>query len=89
MDGAMLARLGAVIFVAIAGTAAVLEMSREDKAPEPSPSRTVEAARDPLRDEQRRCQQLGESAAQDAACLKVWAQTRDRFLGRPAPTGGR
>ncbi|MFG1275200.1 putative entry exclusion protein TrbK-alt [Xanthobacter flavus] len=89
MDGAMLARLGAVIFVAIAGTAAVLEMSREEKAPEPSPIRTVEAERDPLRDEQRRCQQLGEAAGQDAACLKIWAQTRDRFLGRPVPNEGR
>ncbi|TCT03004.1 putative entry exclusion protein TrbK-alt [Aquabacter spiritensis] len=89
MDGAMLARIGAVIFVAIVGTAAVLEMSREEKAPEPSPMRMVEAERDPLRDEQRRCQQLGEAAAQDAACLKVWAQTRDRFLGRPVPNEGR
>ncbi|GAB4073474.1 putative entry exclusion protein TrbK-alt [Ancylobacter sonchi] len=89
MDGAMPARLGAVIFVAIAATAAVLEMSREEKAPEPSPIRTVEAERHPLRDAQRRCQQLGEAAAQDAACLKVWAQTRDRFLGRPAPDEGR
>lgn len=89
MDGAMLARLGAVIFVAIAGTAAVVEMGREEKAAEPSPIRTVEAARDPLRGEQRRCQQLGEAAAQDTACLKVWAQTRDRFLGRPAPNEGR
>lgn len=89
MDGALLARLGAVIFVAIAGTAAVVEMSREEKTPEPSPLRTVEATRDPLRDEQRRCQQLGEAAAQDTACLKVWSQTRDRFLGRPAPNEGR
>ncbi|MDE1568240.1 putative entry exclusion protein TrbK-alt [Aquabacter sediminis] len=89
MDGAMLARLGAVIFVAIAGTAAVLEMSREEKAPESSPIRTVAAEHDPLRGEQRRCQQLGEAAAQDTACLKVWAQTRDRFLGRPASIEGR
>lgn len=89
MDGAMLARFSAVIFVAIAGTAAVLEMSRKEKAPEPSPIRTIEAEHDPLRGEQRRCQQLGEAAAQDTACLKVWAQTRDRFLGRPAPNQGR
>ncbi|QIB32955.1 putative entry exclusion protein TrbK-alt [Ancylobacter pratisalsi] len=89
MDGAMLARLGAVIFAAIAATAAVLEMSREEKVLEPSPIRTVEAERDPLRDAQRRCQQLGEAAAQDAACLNVWAQTRDRFFGRPAPNEGR
>ncbi len=89
MDGAMLARLGAVIFVVIAGTAALLEIGREEKALEPSPIRTVEATRDLLRDEQRRCQQLGEAAAQDAECLKVWALTRDRFLGRPAPNEGR
>lgn len=89
MDAVLLARLGAVIFVAIAGTAAVFEMSREEKAPERSPMRTVEAERDPLRNEQRRCQRLGEAAAQDTACLKVWAQTRDRFLGRPVPNEGR
>ncbi|QTL03244.1 putative entry exclusion protein TrbK-alt [Aquabacter sp. L1I39] len=89
MDGVLLARLGAVIFVAIAGTAAVLEMSREEKVAELSPVRTVGAERDALRDEQRRCQQMGEAAAKETACLKVWAQTRDRFLGRPATTEGR
>lgn len=89
MDGAMLARLGAVIVVTLAGTAAVVEMSQEEKAAEPSPPRTVEAERDPLCDEHRRCQQLGEAAAQDAACLKVWAQTRDRFLGLSTPNEGR
>jgi len=89
MDAVLLARLGAVIFVAIAGTAAVVEMSREEKEPEPSPIRTFGAERDPLRDQQRRCQQMGEASAQDAACLKVWAQTRDQFLGRPATTEGR
>ena len=41
---------------------------------------------DPLREGQRRCQQLGQQAAGDADCLRVWAETRDRFLGRsPAP----
>ena len=32
---------------------------------------------------------LGQKAAENAECLRVWAQTRDRFLGRalaPAPT---
>ena len=42
--------------------------------------------REPLRLEQRRCQELGEAAANDATCLRVWAESRDRFLGRsPAP----
>lgn len=88
MDAVLLARLGAIIFVAVAGTAAIMEMSREEKAREPSSIRTVEAARDPLRDGLRRCQQLGEAAAGVADCLKIWAASRDRFLGRPASSEG-
>ena len=42
---------------------------------------------DPLRAAQRRCQELGEAAASDPDCLAVWAETRDRFLGRDR-TGG-
>ena len=50
---------------------------------------------DPLREGQRHCQQLGEAAANDPTCLRIWAETRDRFLGRtpgpatPAPNGGK
>ncbi|RRD21116.1 conjugal transfer protein TrbK [Brucellaceae bacterium VT-16-1752] len=85
MDGKMLARLGAIIFVAIAITATAIEMTRKEDAPA-SPSRLVQPERDPLREGQRRCQQLGTTAASDAECLRVWAETRDRFLGRsPAP----
>ncbi|MBX5086761.1 putative entry exclusion protein TrbK-alt [Rhizobium lentis] len=84
MDGKMLARLGAVIFVAIAITAAVVEMTRKDEPPAVSSAPVVEPAHDPLREGQRRCQQLGQQAASDAECLRVWAETRDRFLGRPA-----
>ena len=83
MDSKMLARLGAVIFVAVAITAAVVEMTRKDEAPSGPSARIVEPARDPLREGQRRCQQLGRQAASDAECLRVWAETRDRFLGRP------
>jgi conjugative transfer region protein TrbK len=43
-------------------------------------------ATDALRLAQRRCQQLGQAAASDTECLRVWAETRDRFLGKtPAP----
>ncbi len=35
MDGKMLARLGAIIFVAIAITATVIEMTREDEPAQP------------------------------------------------------
>lgn len=86
MDGKMLARLGAVIFVSLAITATAIEMTRKETAPDTGHARAVEPARDPLREQQRRCQQLGQAAASDAACLRVWAESRDRFLGRvPAP----
>ena len=86
MDGKMLARLGALIFVAIATTATAIEMIRKQDTPASPPARLQQSERDPLRDEQRRCQQLGQQAASDAECLRVWAETRDRFLGRtPAP----
>ncbi|HCL63932.1 MAG TPA: conjugal transfer protein TrbK [Rhizobium sp.] len=87
MDGKMLARLGAVVFVAGAITAAVIELTRKDEAPASPPAEIVQPGRDPLREGQRRCQKLGQKAAEDAECLRVWAETRDRFL-RPtlAPT---
>jgi conjugative transfer region protein TrbK len=87
MDGKLLARLGAVVFVAIAITATAIEMTRNEGAPAEEPARLAEPVRDPLREAQRRCQQLGQSAASDTDCMRVWAETRDRFLGRaPAPT---
>ncbi len=87
MDGKMLARLGAIVFVAIAITATVIELTRKEDAPASSPVRLQQTDRDPLREGQRRCQQLGQQAASNADCLRVWAETRDRFLGKtPAPT---
>jgi conjugative transfer region protein TrbK len=90
MDGKMLARLGAVVFVAIAITATVIEMTRKD---DPAPASTAPALQpptDPLRATLRRCQQLGETATSDPACLSAWAESRDRFLGRtPAQTARR
>ena len=53
------------------------------------------SAADLLREGQRRCQEMGEAAANDAECLAIWAETRDRFLGRspaqstPGPDGER
>ncbi len=87
MDGKMLARLGAIIFVAVAITATAIEMTRKEEAPASSPVSLQQPTRDPLREGQRRCQQLGQKAAEDSECLRVWAETRDRFLGRtPAPS---
>lgn len=85
MDGKRLARLGAVIFVAVALTAMAIGMARPPERAMPAPPRPTEALRDPLREEQRRCQQLGEAAAGDEECLRVWAETRRRFLGQTPP----
>ena len=88
MDGKMLARLGAVVFVAVAITATAIEISRKEEAPEAWPSgRAAVTAADPLRDELIRCQTLGEAGPRDPACLRAWAENRNRFLApgaRPA-----
>ncbi|MDH4989081.1 putative entry exclusion protein TrbK-alt [Aminobacter anthyllidis] len=89
MDGKMLARLGAVVFVAVAITATAIELTRKEALPVATPVLVPWPEAVSLRDRQRRCQQLGLKAAEDAKCLHVWAETRDRFLGRtpvpPAP----
>ena len=36
--------------------------------------------RDPLRTELIRCQRLGDAGPRDAACLRAWAENRERFL---------
>ncbi|TCP38628.1 putative entry exclusion protein TrbK-alt [Rhodovulum marinum] len=89
MEGSVLARIAAVVFVAIAITAAVVEMGRDEEGQATRPAATLMPETDPLRLEQRRCQELGEAAASDPECLAVWAETRDRFLGRERDrTGG-
>ncbi|UGV28547.1 conjugal transfer protein TrbK [Rhodopseudomonas boonkerdii] len=92
MDGKLLARIGAIVFVAIAITATAIEMTRKEDVLAQAPTRLIQPDRDPLREGQRRCQQLGAKAADDPECLRVWAETRDRFLGRtraPAAPEGR
>ncbi len=95
MEGKLLARIAAIVFVAVAITATIIEMSREDvSGPAPS-APALQPSADPLREGQRRCQEMGEAAANDAECLAIWAETRDRFLGRspaqtaPGPNGER
>ncbi len=84
MDGKTLARIGAIIFVAVAITATMLELAREPKAPTDkvsAPALTSSANTNPARQELRRCQGLGEAATRDADCLAAWSENRQRFLG--------
>ena len=82
MEGKVLARIAAIAFVAIAITATVIEMTREEAPVPASTAPALQPPADPLRATLRRCQQLGEAAASDADCLAAWAENRDRFLGR-------
>ena len=90
MDSRLPLQLGAIVFVAGALTVTAIELARRDDAPALPPAHIARPARDPLREEQRRCQELGQKAAEDAVCLRVWAETRARFLGRAptSPTSG-
>ena len=86
MEGKNMARIGAIIFVAFAITATVIQMTRKDEPVRPGSAPALAPSADPLRAAQRRCQQMGEAAARDPECLRTWAETRDRFLGRtPTP----
>jgi conjugative transfer region protein TrbK len=65
-------------------------MTRKEEAPVVPAARQLQpSSPDPLRAAQRRCQQLGEAATRDPECLRVWAESRDRFLGIPAPVAPR
>ncbi|MXO65318.1 putative entry exclusion protein TrbK-alt [Altericroceibacterium endophyticum] len=81
MEPKLLARIGAIIFVAIAITMTAIEMSR---APEPvreePVAEVVASGIDPLLIELRRCQALGAAGADDRDCMRAWAENRRRFL---------
>ncbi|MFA6968591.1 putative entry exclusion protein TrbK-alt [Bosea sp. (in: a-proteobacteria)] len=86
MDGKILARIGAVIFVAVAITATVIEMNRPaDQSASATVRELPPMTRDPLDTELARCSGIGEAGGRDPACLKAWADSRRRFLGQPTP----
>jgi conjugative transfer region protein TrbK len=90
MDGKTLARLGAVVFVAIAVTATAIEMTRkDDRQNSPTAQTRTVMDRDPLGAELARCSAMGEAGPRDPSCLRAWAENRKRFLGQsaPAPAG--
>ncbi len=82
MEGRTGARIVAIMLAAVALTAALVSLIREEE-PAPvaiAPERSAPA--DPLRPVLRRCQQLGNAALEDDSCRAAWARSRDRFLGR-------
>ena len=86
MNRRMLARTATIVVAAIVVTAVALGLAG-NMEPVPLASRPViQSDHNALREGQRRCQRLGQKASDDAGCLRVWAETRDRFLGRTDPT---
>lgn len=84
MDGKMLARLGAVVFVGVAITAAVIEYTRQPAPAEVSPLTRERGNAAELRQRLRQCRDMGEAATRDPTCLAIWAENRDRFLKQGA-----
>lgn len=92
MQGNVPIRIAAIVFFAIAITAGLIDMVRDEDPAPVSVAPEMQPAADPLRATLRRCQQLGEAAGDDVNCLAAWARSRDRFLGRgsdPVPGEGR
>ncbi|WP_375286456.1 putative entry exclusion protein TrbK-alt [Sphingomonas sp.] len=91
MDTKLFARIGAVVFVAIAITMTAIEMSRPPRPAREEPTAVADtsAKADPLLIELRRCQSLGQAGASDANCLRAWAENRRRFLAPGAPPAAR
>ncbi|MBG6162779.1 conjugative transfer region protein TrbK [Labrenzia sp. EL_195] len=87
MDGRILARLATIVFLAVAITASLFEMSRKDEPIPDVSARVAHPSDDPLHSDLRRCQQMGRAATDDEDCLATWQKTRDRFLGRELPAG--
>ena len=86
MDGKTLARVGAIVFVAVAITAAAIEMNRKDMSSDAPVAQSRPGAADPLAAELLRCSEIGEAGTRDPGCLKAWSENRRRFLRQPAPT---
>ena len=88
MGSKLLARIGAVIFIAIAITMTAIEMSRAPEPPRAASAAVADtSATDPLLIELGRCQSIGAAGASDPDCLRAWAENRRRFLApgaRPA-----
>jgi len=83
MEGKILARIGAVVFIAVALTVTAIEISSKDDEPDAPATRDRSiASQDPLASELRRCSGIGEAGPRDPGCLKAWADSRRRFLGQ-------
>lgn len=90
MDTKLFARIGAVAFVAVAITMTALQLREEPVRAVPEVIDVTDPDSDPLPEQLRLCNAMGEAAARDPVCHAAWAEKRRRFLGKtgraePAP----
>ncbi|MFW2449238.1 MAG: putative entry exclusion protein TrbK-alt [Qipengyuania pacifica] len=85
MDGKLFARIGAAVFVGLAGAVTLVQM-RGEPAGRPEPVGQVRVPDgDPLPAQLRACAQLGELALSSSDCRAAWAEKRRRFFGVDHP----
>jgi conjugative transfer region protein TrbK len=81
METKTIARIGAAAFVGVVITMTALQMRDAPAGPIETEIITLdEEGVDPLPAELRRCQALGAEGANDAMCLRAWAENRSRFF---------
>ena len=81
METKTIARIGAAAFVGVVITMTALQMRDAPARPTETEIITLdEESVDPLPAELRRCQSIGAAGANDAACLRAWAENRSRFF---------
>lgn len=79
METKTIARIGAIAFIGVVITATALQM--RDTPPPPTEFITLdEEGADPITAELQRCQAIGAAGANDAMCLRAWAENRSRFF---------
>ena len=81
METKTIARIGAAAFVGVVITMTALQF--RDAPAGPTETEIIaldEEGVDPLPAELRRCQALGAAGANDAMCLRAWAENRNRFF---------
>lgn len=81
METKTIARIGAAAFVGVVITMTALQMRDAPAGPTETEIITLdEEGVDPLLAELRRCQAIGAAGANDAMCLRAWAENRSRFF---------
>lgn len=85
MDGKLLARIGAAVFVGIAIAMTLVQLREGPKVPEAVvPAAPVDGV-DRLKVQLRACTRMGEEALSSPECHAAWAEKRRRFFGVEHP----